>query len=135
MNNEIKEFDKISDRQEEIAEKIVNSAYAVHNALGPGLLENVYEVCFCHELSKKGLSYKRQVPVPIECDGIKFQEAFRLDVLVEDLIICEIKAAEKNSPVWEAQVLTYLKLTGKRLAFLINFHQPLSKRCIKRYIL
>ncbi|MBN1795185.1 MAG: GxxExxY protein [Sedimentisphaerales bacterium] len=135
MSLEKNEFDKISDKEEDVAEKIVDSVYAVHSTLGPGLLENVYEVCFCHELNKRGLSYKRQVFVPIEYNGIKFHEAFRLDVLVEDLVICELKAAGKSNPVWKAQVLTYLKLTGKRLAFLINFSQPLSKRSIRRYIL
>jgi len=99
------------------------------------LLEKVYEVCFCHELSKRGLEYKRQVDVPIVYDGIVFDEGLRLDVLVEELIICELKAVEEMNPVWEAQLLSHLKLTGKRLGFLINFNVPVIKKGIKRIIL
>ena len=125
----------ISDKEEGIARGIVDAAYAVHSALGPGLLENVYEVCFCHELSKRGLSYRRQVVVPIVYNGITFDEGLRLDVLVEELVICELKAVEKMHPVFMAQVLTQLKLTGKRLGFLINFNVPLIKQGIKRVVL
>ena len=125
----------ISDKEEGIARAIVDAAYAVHSALGPGLLENVYEVCFCHELSKRGLSYRRQVVVPIVYNGITFDEGLRLDVLVEELVICELKAVEKMHPVFMAQVLTQLKLTGKRLGFLINFNVPLIKQGIKRVVL
>jgi GxxExxY protein len=125
----------ISDKEERIARDIVASAYAVHSALGPGLLENVYEVCFCHELTKHGLSFLRQVIVPIVYDGITFDEGLRLDVLVEDLVICELKAVETMHPVFLAQLLTQLKLTGKRLGFLINFNVPLIKQGIKRVIL
>jgi GxxExxY protein len=125
----------ISDEEERIAKAVVGAAYAVHSTLGPGLLENVYEVCFCHELSKRGLSYRRQVVVPIVYDGITFDEGLRLDVLVEDLVICELKAVERMNPVYLAQILTQLKLTGKRLGFLINFNVPLIKRGIKRVVL
>jgi GxxExxY protein len=128
-------YKQVSAREDEIAAKIVNSVYAVHSALGPGLLENAYEVCFCHELDNRSLSYRKQVSVPIEYDGIRFHEAFRLDVLVEDLIICELKAADKHNPVWDAQLLTYMKLMGKRLGFLINFNLPLAKHGIKRFII
>jgi GxxExxY protein len=99
------------------------------------LLEKVYEVCFCHELSKRGLEYKRQGDVPIVYDGIVFDEGLRLDVLVEELIICELKAVEEMNPVWEAHLLSHLKLTGKRLGFLINFNVPVIKKGIKRIIL
>ena len=125
----------LSEEEERIARKIVGAAYAVHSALGPGLLESVYEVCFCHELAKHGLSYRRQVVVPIVYDGITFDEGLRLDVLVEERIICELKAVETMHPVFMAQMLTYLKLTGKRLGFLINFNVPLIKQGIKRVIL
>lgn len=125
----------LSENEECIAKAIVASAYAVHSTLGPGLLENVYEVCFCHELTKRGLSYRRQVVVPIVYDGITFDEGLRLDVLVEDLVICELKAVETMNPVFMAQVLAQLKLTGKRLGFLINFNVPLIKYGIKRVIL
>ena len=128
-------FTPLSEKEESVARKIVDATYAVHKALGPGLLEKVYEVCFCHELSKRGLENKRQVDVPIVYDGIVFDEGLRLDVLVEELIICELKAVEEMNPVWEAQLLSHLKLTGKRLGFLINFNVPVIKKGIKRIIL
>ena len=93
------------------------------------------EICFCHELSKRGLKYQRQVDIPIVYDGIVFDEGLRLDVLVEKLVICEIKAVNEINPVWEAQILSHLKLTNKRLGFLINFNVPLIKDGIKRIIL
>ncbi len=128
-------FAPTSDEEERVAKAVVDAAFAVHKALGPGLLENVYEVCFCHELTKRDLSYGRQVVVPIVYDGITFDEGLRLDVLVEDLIICELKAVETMHPVFTAQLLTYLKIAEKRLGFLINFNVPLIKRGIKRVIL
>ncbi len=128
-------YKPLSKREESIAEKIVDAAYTVHKILGPGLLEKVYEVCFCHELSKRGLQYKRQVDIPIVYDGIIFNEGLRLDVLVEELIICELKAVDEMNHVWEAQILSHLKLTGKRLGFLVNFNVPLIKNGIKRIIL
>jgi len=128
-------FTLLSEKEERIARKIVDAAYAVHKTLGPGLLEKVYEVCFCHEISKRRLEYQRQVDIPIIYDGITFNEGLRLDVLVEELIICELKAVDEMNPVWEAQLLSHLKLTGKRLGFLINFNVPVIKKGIKRIIL
>ena len=125
----------MSKREELVAQKIVDAAYIVHKALGPGLLEKVYEVCFCHELSKRGITYQRQVDIPIVYDGIVFQDGLKIDVLIEGLIICELKAVVEINPVWEAQVLSHLKLTGKRLGFLINFNVPIIKDGIKRIIL
>lgn len=125
----------LSDNEERIARGIVGAAYAVHSVLGPGLLESVYEVCFCHELGKRGLSHRRQVAVPIVYDGIRFDEGLRLDVLVEDLVICELKAVHPMHPVFTAQTLSQLRLTGKRLGFLINFNVPVIKDGIKRLIL
>ena len=128
------DYSKLSEKEESIAKKIVDAAFAVHKTLGPGLLEKVYEVCFCHELMKRKLQYRRQVDIPINYDGIIFDEGLRLDVLVENLIICELKAVDDMNPVWEAQLLSHLKLTGKRLGFLINFNVPLIKEGIKRII-
>ncbi len=125
----------LSDREEQIARAIVSCAYTVHKALGPGLLESVYEVCYCHELGKHGYAIRRQVPVPIVYDGLTFNDALRLDVLVDDRVICELKAVEEMHPVFTAQLLSQLKLTGKRLGFLINFNVPLIKQGIKRVIL
>lgn len=92
-------FNILSEREETLARKIVDSAYTVHKKLGPGLLERVYEVCFCHELSKQGLKYQRQVDIPIVYDEIVFDEGLRIDVLVEDLIICDLKAVDEMNPV------------------------------------
>ncbi len=128
-------FEKTTEREEMVATNIVDAAYSVHKALGPGLLEKIYEACFCHELTKRGITYQRQVDIPVEYDGIIFDEGLRLDVIVEDLIICEIKAVDKINPVYEAQLLSYLRLTGKRIGFLINFNVPVIKNGIKRIIL
>jgi len=124
----------LSPREEQIGKCIVDSAYAVHSALGPGLLESVYELCFCHELGKRGLAYRRQVVVPIVYDGIAFEEGLRLDVLVEDLVICELKAVEGTQRLHIAQLPTQLKLTDKHLGYLINFNAPLIKEGIRRVI-
>ena len=112
----------VDESTERIAGKIVDAAYAVYRKLGPGLLEKVYEICFCYELEKRGLNYKRQVVIPIVYDQLTFTEGLRLDVLVEDCIICELKALENVNPVWEAQIISHLKLTDKKLGFLINFN-------------
>ena len=128
-------FKPLSEKEEYIARQIVDAAYTVHKELGPGLLEKVYEVCFCHELSKRGLQCKRQEKFPIIYDGITFDEGLRLDVLVEDLVICELKAKDEVNPVWNAQVLSHLKLLGKRLGFLINFNVGLIKDGITRIVL
>ena len=129
------EFEPLSEKEEYIARQIVDAAYTVHKKLGPGLLEKVYEVCFCHELSKRGLQYQRQIEFPIVYDGIKFDEGLRLDVLVEELVICELKAKDEINPVWKAQVLSHLQLLEKRLGFLINFNVVLIKDGINRIIL
>ena len=125
----------LSPEDERIARLIVDSAYTIHKTLGAGLLESVYETCLCHELGKRGLSYKRQVTVPLVYDGIKFAEGFRIDILVEERIICELKSVERMENVHLSQVLTYLKLTGNRLGFLINFNVSLIKNGIRRIIL
>jgi GxxExxY protein len=127
--------DPLTERHEEVARAIVASAFAVHKALGPGLLENIYEVCLAHEISKRGLEVARQTAIPIVYDNITFEEGLRLDLLVDDLVICEVKAVETMLPVFMAQTLSQLKLTGRRLAFLINFNTPLIKDGIRRIVL
>jgi len=127
-------FKPISLDVERIGKLVIESAFAVHNSLGPGLLEKVYETCFCHELAKRGLENKRQVNIPIVYDNIVFDEGLRIDVMIEDCIICELKALENVNPVWEAQILSHLKLTGKRLGYLINFNVPLIKQGIRRFV-
>ncbi len=124
----------LSEEEEYIGKEIVNAAYIVHKRLGPGLLEKVYEVCFCHVLNEQGLFVERQVKVPIVFDDFVFDEGLRLDVLINDLVICELKAVENTNPVWAAQLLSYLKLTGRRLGYIINFNVPLIKNGIKRMI-
>ena len=124
----------ITERTEAIARIVVNSAFKVHKELGPGLLEKVYEVCLAHEISKAGLDVKRQIDIPIVYDGIEFSEGLRLDLLVEDSIIIEVKAVEQVNPVWEAQIISHLKLLNKDLGFLINFNVPLIKSGIRRFI-
>ena len=122
-------------REEEVATAIVQCAYEVHRCLGPDLLESVYEVSFCYELSTRGITYRRQVAVPIIYKGVRFSERSRLDILVEDLVICELKAVDAMNPAFLAQILSHLKLSGKRLGFLINFNVTSIKQGIRRVIL
>jgi GxxExxY protein len=124
----------VSTREEELAKAIVAAAYAVHKTLGPGLLESIYEACFCHELSKRRIPYRRQVSMPLVYDGLSFSEGLRLDVLVDDLVVCELKCVDSLNPVFLAQILSQLKLTGKHLGFLINFNVPVIKEGIQRVI-
>lgn len=98
------------------------------------MLERVYEACLCYELEKKGILYKRQVPIPIIYDDKIFDEGFVADVLVDDLIICELKSVVELNPLWQAQIISHLKLTNLRLGYLINFNVPLIKEGIKRFI-
>ena len=119
---------------EQIAKLIVNSAFKVHKELGPGLLEKVYEACLVYEITKAGLEVKRQVEVPIIYDGVTLKEYLRLDIIVENSIIIEVKAVDIINPVWNAQIISHLKLTNNELGFLINFNVPLIKNGIKRFI-
>lgn len=127
------EYKKLSDEEEEIGRAIVNSAYKVHKELGPGLLEKIYEVCMAYELRKAGYEVKRQIDIPIVYDNMKFDEGLRLDLLVNDKVICELKAVDLVNPVWEAQIISHLKLTKLNLGYLINFNVPLIKNGIRRF--
>lgn len=128
-------YQKLSEEEEVIAKQIEDIAINIHKQLGPGLLESVYAKCFYYELKNRAINFEKEKPVPIIYNNLKIDEGLRLDCLVEDLIIIEFKAQENYHPVWEAQLLSYLKLTQKRLGFLINFHVPLMKDGIKRIIL
>jgi len=119
---------------EHIGKIIVNAAFKVHKELGPGLLEKIYEICLAHEINKAGIDVVRQLDIPIVYDGITFEEGLRLDLLVGKEVIVEIKAIETINPVWEAQIISHLKLTGKQLGYLINFNVPLIKNGIRRFI-
>ena len=114
---------------------MVDAALTVHTALGPGLLESVYETCLCRELAAREIEYRTQVTLPIEYKGVRLESGLRLDLVVADSVIVELKAVEKMLPVFEAQLLTYLKLARLRLGSLINFNTPLLKTGIKRIAL
>lgn len=119
---------------DQITEKIIGSAIAVHKALGPGLLESAYEECLCFELAEVGLEFKRQVALPVVYKGVKLDCGYRMDVVVEESVVIEIKAVERIAPVHEAQLLSYLKLTGIKVGLLLNFHVPVLKSGIKRIV-
>jgi len=127
------QYKNLSEHHERIGTAIVNAAFSIHKELGPGLLEKVYEVCMAHELRKAGFDVKRQVDIPISFDGIQFDEGLRLDLLVDNLVIAELKAVELVNPVWEAQIISHLKLTSLQLGYLINFNVPLIKNGIRQF--
>ncbi len=120
--------------ENEIGKIVVDAAIAIHRALGSSLYEIVYEVVLTHELKKHGLNIERQVPVSIEYDGIKFEEGFRADIIIENKVILELKSVESVSKAHKKQVLTYLRLTGYKLGYLLNFGEDLMKNGITRII-
>ena len=120
--------------ENEIGTKIVESAVKVHRTLGPGLLESVYEVAIAHELSKQGLKVERQVSISIRYEEIQFDEGFRADIIVENLVIVELKSVERTSPAHKKQIQTYLRLTGCKLGYLLNFGEALMKDGITRAV-
>jgi GxxExxY protein len=125
----------IPEETDATAKAIVDAVYCVHKELGPGLLESVYEVCLSHELSIRELKFAKQVSVPVSYRGVRLETGFRLDLVVADTVVVELKAVDELLPLHEAQLLTYLKLTGKRLGFLVNFNTALIKHGIKRIAL
>jgi len=120
--------------ENEIAKVIVDAAFKIHTTLGPGLLESVYEAALVYELEKRGLKVARQVAIPVAYEGVHLEIGFRADLIVEDKVIVEIKSIEAIAPVHEKQLLTYLRLTGKRLGLLINFNEALIKTGIRRIV-
>ncbi|RXK59402.1 GxxExxY protein [Lacibacter luteus] len=125
----------LSEQEEFLASEIVDIAIKIHKELGPGLLESVYAKCFYYELNQREIPFQKEKEVPIIYQALKIDDGLRLDLLVDNLVIVEFKAQENYHPVWEAQILSYLKLSQKRLGFLLNFHVPLMKEGIKRLIL
>jgi GxxExxY protein len=121
-------------KENKIAKLVVDAAYHVHTKLGPGLLESVYEVVLAYEIENRGLSIDRQVAIPIQYDGLAFDEGFQADMVVEDSVILELKSVELVAPVHKKQLLTYLRLTGKKLGLLLNFGAPLIKKGIFRIV-
>ena len=118
--------------ENEIGTIIVDCAYQVHKKLGPGLLESVYEVALAYEIRKRGMRAERQVPIPIVYDELRFDEGFCADIVVEDLVIIELKSVQEIHPVHKKQLLTYLRLANKRLGYCINFGAELIKDGISR---
>lgn len=129
----IQTFKQIPEELDQVGKMVVNAAYSIHKDLGGDLLEKVYEICFCYELTKMGLQVERQLYVPINYKGIEFDEGLRF--LVNKSVICEHKAIETVNPVWEAQILSHLKLTQLKLGYLINFNVPLIKDGIRRFVI
>lgn len=125
----------LTGREKWLASQIMDIAISIHRTLGPGLLESVYEKCFCYELVKRSIPFVKQKLIDLVYDGIIIDEGLRIDILIDDLIIVELKAQELYHPVWEAQLLSYLRLTQKRLGYILNFHVPLMRDGVKRMIL
>jgi len=127
-------FAEIPSETERVGKAVLDAAYRVHTALGPGLLESVYEACHAFEIRESGILVETQVAVPVIYKTVRLEDGLRLDLLVEKCVIVEIKAVETMNPIYEAQLLTYLRLTGVRLGFLINFSVPHLKDGIKRLV-
>lgn len=121
--------------EEELTKRIIGCAIEVHKILGPGLLESVYEECFCHELRHEGLIVERQKLLSLQYKGIQLDCSFRLDIVVENKVVIELKCVDKITPVHEAQLLTYLKLSGIKVGLIINFNTSVLKNGIKRLVL
>jgi GxxExxY protein len=133
-NSHKRVFLPIDAEVERIGKSVLDAAFKVHTVLGPGLLESVYKIAMKHVLEKNGLLAEKEVSVPIMFEGEKLESALKIDLLVEKCVIVELKSVEKMNPVFEAQLLTYLRLTGNRLGFLINFNVPHLKDGIKRMV-
>ena len=115
-----------------LTEKVIGFAIEVHRQLGPGLLESAYEECLCYEVRQSGLSFRRQVPLPVVYKAIHLDCGYRIDVVVEEQVILELKTVSELQPIHEAQLLTYLKLDKKSLGLLVNFNVPVLKNGVKR---
>ena len=131
---EINQGTAIERQENDISGRIIGAAIEVHKHLGPGLLESAYEECLCRELDLRGIDFKRQVPLPLSYKGLKLDCGYRLDLLVEDKVIVELKTVEAIAPIHEAQILTYLKLRDIRLGLIINFNVPLLVEGIRRLV-
>jgi len=124
--------DTEAQRVNQITEKVIGCAIEVHRGLGPGLLESAYEECLCYELAQTGLQFRLQVALPVNYKTVKLDCGYRMDLVVEDLVVIEIKAIESLLPVHSAQMITYLKLSGKPVGLLLNFHEETLLRGLKR---
>lgn len=120
--------------ENQLTEKVIGCAIEVHRALGPGLLESAYEECLCYELAQNGVWFSRQVPLPVVYKGIGLDCGYRIDIVVEDLVVVELKTVERLLPIHDAQLLTYLKLYGRPIGLLLNFNVPVMRVGIKRLV-
>jgi len=130
-----REFEPVSEDVDKLAHEVVDAAFRVHKSLGPGLLESVYETCLVYELKKRGVRVESQVSLPVTYEHVRLESGLRLDILVEKKVIVEVKSVEKVTPLHEAQLMTYLKLTGIRLGLLLNFNVPYARDGIRRIVI
>jgi GxxExxY protein len=121
--------------EKELTDKVIGAAIEVHRQLGPGLLESAYEKCLCRELELRGLSFERQKAIPLEYKGIKLEQGYRMDIVVANRIVLELKCVTAIAPVHEAQMLTYLRLSGLPIGLILNFYVPVMKAGIRRMVL
>ena len=119
---------------EELTQAIIGAAIEVHRHLGPGLLESVYEACLCHELELRGIPFRKELPMPVSYKGLELEAGYRIDILVQEVVVVELKAVDELIPVHEAQLLTYLRISGKKVGLLINFNVPVLKDGIIRRV-
>jgi len=125
----------LTERENWLAGQIVDIAISIHKAVGPGLLEGIYEKCFCYELTKRNIPFEKQKVIRLQYDGLVIDEGLRIDILIDKRVVVELKAQEYYHPVWEAQLLSYLKLSDNRLGFILNFNVPLMKEGVKRMVI
>jgi GxxExxY protein len=123
------------DAPDALTSRVIGLAMEVHRALGPGLLESAYEECLCYELASHGIRFSRQVPLPVIYKSVRLDCAYKLDLAIEDMLVAELKTVERILPVHEAQLLTYLRLSGRTTGLILNFHVPVLKDGIKRLVL
>jgi GxxExxY protein len=128
-------YDPIPAEAERLAKATLDAAFKVHSTLGPGLLESVYELCLAYELRQRGIRVETQVAFPVIYEGVRMEGGLRIDLLVDRQVVVELKAVDAMNPVFEAQLITYLKMTGLRLGLLINFNVPHLRNGIKRLVL
>jgi len=135
QSNTVKIHKPLTERENWLASQVVDIAISIHKVFGPGLLESIYEKCFCYELEKRNILFEKQKVVKLQYDKLIIDEGLRIDILVDRSVVVELKAQEYYHPVWEAQLLSYLKLSGNRLGLILNFNVPLMKEGIKRMVL
>jgi len=132
QNGTINRRDAETLRFNELTERVIGACIEIHRALGPGLLESTYEECLCYELSQAGIKFERQKPLPVHYKEVNLECGYRLDLVIEQKLIVELKSVDEILPIHEAQLLTYLKLSGLTLGLLVNFNVPVLKAGIKR---